>query len=173
VSEEQNKQRVPMAERPIAGVSTMGWATILAVVAVVFVVTFANLRGMALRENESHVQALLRAIGDRMSPEVLAAPPSDLRDWTDGQDGLAPDLTDVRWVGDEGDLLLRHGYLVEWRPATGGPMLVAWPTEHGLSGNRAFAWSPVRGLVELATPSSPWSGLERRPGAAQDLTPAQ
>ena len=161
--------RVPLAERPIAGVSTMGWATILAVVSVVFVLTFANLRGMALRENENHVQALLRALGERLSPEVLAAPPEDLRDWTDAQDGLAPELTDAQWVNEDGNLLLRHGYLVEWRPTARGPVLVAWPTEHGLSGNRAFAWHPTRGLVELASEAEPWSGIGRRPAADLDL----
>ncbi len=151
----------------------MGWATILAVVSVVFVVTFSNLRGMALRENENHAQALLRAIGERLSPEVMAAPPSDLRDWTEDQDGLAPDLTDARWVNDEGDLLLRHGYLVEWRPGIGGPVLVAWPADHGLSGNRAFAWLPGRGLVELAEGPLPWSGMERRPVGDLQLAPDQ
>lgn len=166
---ERDTGRIPIAERPIAGVSTMGWATILAVVAVVFVVTFSNLRGMALRENESHAEALLRAFGELLTPEVLADAPRDLQAWSAAQQGFDHELTDAHWVGDDGALLLRHGYLFEWRPSATGPLLVAWPTEHGLSGRRAFLWSPDGGVVTLPNEARAWSGMERRPGP--DLTP--
>lgn len=143
----------------------MGWATIIAVISVVFVVTFSNLRGMALRENESHAEALLRALGEVLSSEVLAAEAApSLREWTDERTELRGELTDARWL--EGDVLLRHGYLVEWRFGSAGPVLVAWPTERGLSGNRAFTWSPDDGLEVRANEDEAWSGLDQRPGAS-------
>ena len=144
----------------------MGLATLTGLFAVVVVITLSSLRGLAMRENETHVQALLEALGSSLNREVLAAPPTNLRELTEKDDSLAAELSDTRWSG---DLLFRHGYFVELLAPTEAdatsPTLVAWPSQHGRTGNRAFIWRPEGGLVIRANARSPWSGLEHPPSA--------
>jgi hypothetical protein len=146
----------------------MGLATLTAVFAVVIVITLSSLRGLAMRENESHVQALLEALGSSLTSEVLAAPPANLRALTEADKSLTSELSDTRWSG---DLLFRHGYFVELLAPAGAdtprPTLVAWPSQHGRTGNRAFIWRPEDGLAVRTNAKRPWSGLEHPPSALQ------
>jgi len=157
----------PSPERQLLGISTMGLATLTAVIAVVVVITLSSLRGLAMRENESHVQTLLSALGSSLTSEVMAAPPTNLRALTESDNSLAGELSDTRWSG---DLLFRHGYFVELmaplEAESTEPMLVAWPSQHGRTGKRAFIWRPESGLTVRANTETPWSGLENQPSAA-------
>ncbi len=151
------------SEPGLLGISTMGIATLTAVIAVVVVITLSSIRGLAMRENESHVKALLEALGSSLTSEVYAAPPRDLRDLTQRDASLSQELADTRWTG---ELFFRHGYFVELvREGVDGStgLLVAWPSQYGRTGNRAFLWSPEEGLVVRANSEDPWSGMESPP----------
>jgi len=155
-------------QRQLLGISSMGIATLVAVFAVVIVITLSSVRGLAMRENESHVQILLEAIGSSLTSEVHAAVPLDLRSLTESDESLASELEDTRWTG---DLLFRHGYFVELiDPSTteaAQPTLVAWPSRHGRTGNRAFIWRADRGLEVRPNAARPWSGLEHQPSGVE------
>ena len=138
----------------------MGVATLLAVFAVVIVITISSLRGIAIQENESHVQALLEALGKSWSSEVHAAPPESLKQLAESDASLERELNDSRWSGEN---LFRHGYLVKLVETSEGPTFVAWPSSHPNTGTRSFTWSPETGLQELETPKGPFSGLEHAP----------
>lgn len=144
----------------------MGLATLVGVIAVVVVITLSSLRGLAMRENETHVQALLKALGSSLTHEVQAAPPKDLRSLTEGDEALSAELSDTRWSG---DLLFRHGYFVELltplEEEGAEPVLVAWPSQRGRTGKRAFIWRPKSGLTVRANVREHWSGLEHQPRA--------
>lgn len=126
----------------------MGIATLVAIVAVAIVITLSSLRGLAMRENENHVQALMRALGESLNREVAAAPKS-LQALTESDTSLKSEMSDTRW---NGDLLFRHGYFIEMRPGKDGtkPELVAWPSREGHTGKRKFAWQSARGLRVVA-----------------------
>jgi len=152
------------------GISPMGVATLVAVFAVVIVITLSSLRGIAMQENEDHVQRLLRALGKSAASEVHAAPPADLRALTEADTGLERELNDSRWSGER---LFRHGYLVHMiHQGADGPVLVAWPADHGNTGNRAFMWTPTEGLRDLRSPDQPYSGLVNAPTPAELPLPA-
>ena len=139
----------------------MGMTTILAVFAVVIVITISSLRGIAIQENESHVQTLLRALGSSWSSEVHAAPPQTLRELTETDGSLTKELNDSRWTGER---LFRHGYLVQMvMQPSGLPTFVAWPSKHGRTGTRSFVWQPDGGLQAAEHQGQPWSGLENPP----------
>lgn len=141
----------------------MSTATVLAVFAVVIVVTMSSLRTIAIDENESHARHLLEALGTSATSEVHAAPPVDLKQLTDGDVSLERELNDSHWTG---ELLFRHGYLVEMvSGGPDGPIFFAWPSHYGRTGTEAFAWNAKHGLQRLEMPPVPFSGLDRRPSA--------
>jgi len=137
----------------------MGVATLTAVLAVVIAITLSSIRGLAMRENESHVKSLLEALGSSLTSEVHAAPPTNLRSLAEGDENLTRILLDTRWSG---ELLFRHGYFVEL-VAEDEATLVAWPSQYGRTGNRAFLWSPTTGLTIRANATDSWSGMEHQP----------
>ena len=152
----------------LSGLSTMGMATLIAVVAVVIVITLSSLRGMAVSENESHAKSLLAAIADSLSSEVFAAPPHSLEEVTKADDSLKSELTDGEFLTEDGRLYLRHGYLFEWRAQEAGAsgedmVLVAWPFDSGQTGNAAFGLSKNGKVQSIPSPNGGWSGLDNRP----------
>ena len=146
----------------------MGMATLLAVVAVVIVITLSSLRGMAVAENESHAKSLLHAIASSLQSEVFAAPPHSLEEVTQADDSLQAELTDGEFLTEDGRLYLRHGYLFEWRAqeatATGQDLvLVAWPFDSGQTGNAAFGLQKDGKVLATSIQEGGWRGLENRP----------
>jgi hypothetical protein len=146
----------------------MGLATLVAVVAVVIVITLSSLRGMAMAENETHARGLLGAIADSLNSEVFAAPPSSLEEVTMADESLKSNLTDGEFLTDDGHLYLRHGYLFEWRTpeaeaSTDSLILVAWPFDQGQTGKAAFGLSLDGKLVANPNAKGDWSGLDHRP----------
>ena len=133
----------------------MGVATLVAIVAVAIVITLSSLRGLAMRENESHVQTLLRALGESLNREVLAAESAgipiakSLQTLTETDQSLQSEMNDTRWSG---ELLFRHGYYVKLRQGPTGtePFLEAWPSREGRTGKRRFTWQATTGLSVIA-----------------------
>lgn len=160
---------LPSVERR-SGLSTIGMATLVAVVAVVIVITLSSLRGMAVSENESHAKSLLGAIADSLKSEVFAAPPNSLEEVTQADESLQSELTDGEFLTEDGRLYLRHGYLFEWRAQaaveSGEHMvLVAWPFDSGQTGNASFGLSQSGQVQSLPSPEGGWSGLDNPPAS--------
>lgn len=144
----------PSGDSPRA--SALGrYLTLVAIAAVVVVISLPRLREFALRENESDARALLARLGAKLEIHAAERPASvaalvsaaDAAD-TDDRGGLS------RWLGDaeylaEGRLLRRHGYLFDVAEGPDRRFVVrAWPWRAGRTGTLAFV-DPV-GAAPLA-----------------------
>jgi hypothetical protein len=148
-------RRLPLAD----------YLTILAIVAVVVVVTIPRLRGFAVRENETDAIRMLRALAMQPARAGHGVESNDLAHVVAGDSALRHRLEDIECLED--GTLRRHGYLFDMtmlRP--GEPMLRAWPWNHGQTGNDAFVWTPQRGLLWHANADGRFSGPGYAPGAA-------
>ncbi|HEX6882575.1 MAG TPA: hypothetical protein VF530_04285 [Planctomycetota bacterium] len=158
--------------RPVGtegGLTPSGTLSLLAVVAVLVVVSVPRLRGLALQENladaRATAQVLARALVERDASasvaldELLRSAPLD-------------SLSDAELLAD-GRLLRRHGYLFEltrlFAPADatwggseaerGLPAVRAWPWAHGRTGTKAYL--VLSDGTRLEHPNDPprWQGL--------------
>jgi len=144
----------------------MRWGDVvllLAVGAVVLLVSLPRLREFALRENESDAQSLLQRLGEAWSQDAYAA--ESVRGLLEATPSMEQRLEDVELL-QEGRLLRRHGYLFELRRTDAGVCAEAWPWEHGRTGLAAYRWTP-EGLAATPNSEGGWSGVDR--SAAPDL----
>lgn len=139
-------------------------ATLVAVVAVVVIISVPRLADFARRENERDVVRLLRSV-QPMLAEAQSSEPMPL-----GMQALVAHAPRFRRLFDdatyleEGTLLKRHGYLfelVQYDETEAHPQRLgvrAWPWKHGQTGFAAF-WvvsdGPVWGHLNS---NSSWSG---------------
>jgi hypothetical protein len=155
---------------------------LVAVAAVVVLVSLPLLRGLALRENERDAIRTIRLFGREVfagnTANAVAAPgvatprePSpSLEDslmalgaMVEGDDDLNRRLPDTRLV-DDGRRLFRHGYLFELVIAEDDtPLLLAWPYSHGETGLAAFVLGPDGELYGHPNRSARWSGPANPP----------
>lgn len=154
--------------RSIGGVSFSGALSLLAVAAVLVVVSLPRLRGLALAENEvdASATAQLLAVALRADEAANGAPPS----WREllARPELASVLSDGELVG-AGTLLRHHGYLFELtRLATGRSdapgartelAVRAWPWAHGATGEATFLATAGGTRLVHANESPCWQGL--------------
>jgi len=155
----------------VAGLTPSGSLSLLAVVAVLVVVSVPRLRGLALQENLADARATAQVLAHALAEheadagasvgldELLASAPLD-------------SLSDAEILA-EGRLLRRHGYLFEltrlFAPADatwGGPeaerglaAVRAWPWAHGRTGTKAYLI--LADGTRLEHPNDPprWQGL--------------
>lgn len=162
--------RLPAAgarlRRRLPGVDRL---TLVAVAALVVLVTLPRLRSIALRENELDairtLQLLAGELSDLRAPEALAAEraPRSVAGLLAGNPALARRLPDVDVL--DGGRLRRHGYLFELvTDRDGRPGLRAWPCAHGATGLGAFLFAPGEGLLGNPNEAARFSGPERPPG---------
>lgn len=155
----------------VAGLTPSGTLSLLAVVAVLIVVSVPRLRGLALQENladaRATAQVLARAWAERDPDSGASVGLEELL-------GSAPldSLSDAEILA-EGRLLRRHGYLFEltrlFAPADatwggpeaerGLPAVRAWPWAHGRTGTKAYL--VLSDGTRLEHPNDPprWQGL--------------
>lgn len=131
--------------------------TVLGVGALVVLVSLSLFRDLAERENERDAVQALLVIGR----ELRAAPPEPgvtLREWLVERPQLHRQLNDRRWL-DDGDRLLRHGYLFEWTRGEAGSMVLgAWPWDRHKTGRAAFLFETSNGVWKHANEQGGWSG---------------
>ncbi|MBI5431939.1 MAG: hypothetical protein HZA52_03805 [Planctomycetes bacterium] len=157
-----------MSAEEVARRSPSWWRylTLVAIAAVVVVISLPRLREFALRENENDARVLLGRLASTL--EVHAAErPAQVADLVAAGDGLAQWMTDAEYL-DDGRLLRRHGYLFDVVRGPGECLAVrAWPWRAGRTGSRVFVdfvgaaplvhpnagarWSGPTGAPELAT----------------------
>jgi hypothetical protein len=172
--------------RASSGLTFSGALSLLAVAAVLVVVSLPRLRGLALAENEAEARATTQLFAQALRSEAGAD--GRLPSWREllRRPELAGVLADGELVA-QGRLLRRHGYLFELTRlapslsvpsapcallagARGGlcSMLAvhAWPWSHGATGEAAFL--ATAGGAELVHPNEEprWQGLE---AAGRDL----
>jgi hypothetical protein len=162
-----------------AWISPSGAASLLAIAAVLVVISLPRLRGLALQENEADAaataQLLARAL-QRHESRATAVPA--LRELL-RQPELCK-LSDAELLV-EGRVLRRHGYLFEVTrlspvltapavpaalltgesAALGGLLAIrAWPWDHGTTGARTFLATEKGGRLVHANAPVVWEGLE-------------
>jgi hypothetical protein len=145
-----------------AGLSWTGALSVVAVVAVLVLVSLPRLHAFAVEENQTDASALTRHLVSAL--EQAADPHTPLVELVAGL-GMAANTDDLEWL-EGGRILRRHGYLFELdRPRAGGaPTLRAWPWAYGETGRVAFlgrAGEPVR---RHANAGGGWSGPTAPPG---------
>ena len=141
--------------------------TLVAVGLVVLLVSLPCLRDFAVRENEREARALLPRLAGLAGQKLETAEPAraaldpvlDIGRLFAARPGLAAGLPDAR-AGDDGRTLRHHGYVFAGlRPASGEEIaLVAWPWDHGRTGEQAYLFVPGRGLFEHPNAEGRWSG---------------
>lgn len=155
---------------------------LLALLAVLCVVTLTRLELFAVYENERDALRLLARLSSQLDQSNGWHGEAPLQSALGSLQDLPRGTQDAEWL--EGGRLLRwHGYLFALSPsAAGTAQLCAWPWKHGQTGVAAYASAPGLGLVGHAnpaaapgvwakgnaadsdqTPVGPWSGLEHRP----------
>lgn len=143
-------------------------AVLAAVGLVVLLVSLPRLRAFALRENETDARTLIARLGELCASDLATRDPSarevgsltSLSDVFARAPQLAARLEDAEWLED-GAVLRRHGYLFEFARHESGPVLFAWPWEHGRTGSRAFRWR-MGALEGHPNSAGGWSGLHAR-----------
>ena len=157
--------------------------TLVAVGLVVLLVSLPCLRDFAVRENEREARALLPRLAGLAGQKLETAEPAraaldpvldpvlDIGRLFAARPGLAAGLPDAR-AGDDGRTLRHHGYVFAGlRAASGGRVaLLAWPWDHGRTGEQAYLFLPGQGLFEHPNPGGRWSGA-RGPELDELATP--
>jgi hypothetical protein len=171
------------------GLSAAGFFSLVAVLAVLVVVSVPRLRGLAVRENEADARQtaeLLVAALRRMELEPGEVPA--MREVTRRPE-LARVLSDADLLA-EGRLLRRHGYLFEVTcvnpplslaaPAalltgSGAELLQAiavraWPWAHGATGETAFLVTAGGARLRHANADAQWEGTSAAGTRLHDLS---
>jgi hypothetical protein len=157
------------------GLSLGAAVSMVAVIAVLILVSLPRLQAFALEENEADAAALTRVLGRALADE-RPAPPS-LAGLVE-EAGLDPAHDDLEWL-EGGRLLRRHGYLFELPAHPAGTALRAWPWTYGDTGRAAFVFRRAQGVLRHGNPSGAWTGPGRPPAGlepgwvlvAEDLDP--
>jgi hypothetical protein len=179
---------VVAAGRRLGALSRSGALCLLAVVAVLVVVSLPRLRGMALQENEVDARATAQILGRALRElEARAARDPQLHELI----GLPElrGLADVELLA-EGAVLRRHGYLFEVtrlppalaaRAASAGAVqgetgsagsvlaIHAWPWELGTTGFVSFLLTPTGGELLLPGSAAVREGLRGAGGTLSAL----
>jgi hypothetical protein len=148
-----------MEDEAERGLSFGAGASVVAVIALLVLVSLPRLQAFALEENETDAAALTRVLG-RALAEERAAPPS-LAGLVE-EAGLDPGHDDLEWL-EGGRLLRRHGYLFELSAHPAGAALAAWPWTYGDTGRAAFVFRCDQGMLRHGNPSGAWTGPGRSP----------
>jgi len=161
----------------LLGLSPLGMVTLLAITAVLVVVSLPRLHGFAVRENERDAlltaQLLARALGEHSD-----APPESVAALVAAAD-LQRQLADADYLAD-GQLLRRHGYLFRFATLAPGmdlppttaatvlaaapagsaprPVVVAWPWAAPRTGREVLVASPEGRVWSHPNPVGTWSG---------------
>ena len=145
------------------GISLGAAASVVAVIAVLVVVSLPRLQAFALGENEADAAALTRVLGRELAEE--GSPSLSLASLVE-EAGLDPKHDDLEWL-DGGRLLRRHGYLFELTANKAGAALCAWPWTYGDTGRAAFVFRRDRGMLRHGNPSGAWTGPARPPAGLE------
>jgi len=166
----------PVRLRP--GLSPSGSFCLLAVIAVLVVVSLPRLRGIALQENEVDARATAALLAHevaRLSAEDGPPPIAELV----RSSGLSLTLSDVELLED-GALLRRHGYLFQLvrlplslsfacatltpdtDPRPSGLAVRAWPWKHGATGSAAFLVTEAGAVYTHPNQPVRWEGVAGR-----------
>jgi hypothetical protein len=156
--------------RRFMGLRLTGLFAIVAVAAVVCLVTLPRLADYVRHTNEADARATLALLGPICFPGLCevhedCAVPGDcvlasgsLEELSCASGSLRHRMSDARVVEDEARLLY-HGYLFELRKVEGqGTWLVASPRRKAFTGESTYAWSPSDGLL-LADAAGAWSPI--------------
>jgi hypothetical protein len=161
---------------------------LLALLAVLTVVTLTRLDLFAVYENERDALRLLERLSAQLDETGSWQSSPALQSALGNPSDLPRGTQDAEWLED-GQLLRWHGYLFALATGSDGAVhLIAWPWKHGRTGVAAYASAPGLGLVGHsnrstgggvfaretsaagAAPSAPnasakgpWSGLQNRP----------
>jgi hypothetical protein len=183
VLQEREFEHATERHRLPGGLSPSGALSLLAVVAVLIVVSVPRLRGIALQENEVDARATAQLLAGALRGEAPGAAPS-LRELLQ-RDELSGALSDAELLA-SGRILRRHGYLFELtrlplglslaaspllflrpEPAALGPMpaVRAWPWKRGSTGAASFLVTSAG--ATLVRSDLPWEGPDDA-GAAID-----
>lgn len=154
------------AETPRLSPSWGRYLTLVAIAAVVVVISLPRLREFALRENESDARALLSRLAATL--EVHAAEtPRAVEELVRADGGLAQWTTDGEYLED-GRLLRRHGYLFDVTFGADHRWAVrAWPWRAGRTGTRAFVDVAGAALVVHPNDGARYSGLRGAPNVGE------
>lgn len=138
----------PLRAHPsrLGRLQTLDLAILIAVVAVVVIVSLPRLTAFARRENEADAQRLVRRMAELFDDDATAAaPPGSTLELFERMPRAARRQFEDQTVLDNGRLVLRHGYYFEFVhvPAfagdTHGVMAVrAWPERLSKSGAPVF-----------------------------------
>lgn len=143
-------------------------AVLVAVCALVFLVSLPRLQGIAIQENELDALRALELLARELEPAAgRGAVPEEIGALLSEGCVLRRRLGDVDLLSD-GRLALRHGYLFELAPLRDGRTAVrAWPWRHGSTGFAAFVARPGEGILghpnDGSSSSGCWSGPHSRP----------
>jgi len=148
---------------------------LVAIGAVVLVVSFPRLRDWTVRSNEFDARATLALLASELfgASEVHAAQPSSLGERFLEHEELRHRLTDARVLAD-GERLAYHGYVFDLAQAESGPRILAWPRAGGASGVQVYALDLSGKLYEHNAPerfragARPFERADEWSVAAQD-----
>lgn len=157
-------------------------ATLVAVVAVVVVISLPRLADFARRENqEDAVRLARRLMAERERQAAGAAAPTRVQELVAGLPPSAQrQLDDLAFLRD-GELLRRHGYLFELFAAGdesgaqggGGVWAVrAWPWRAGETGAKAYLALSSKLVFEHTHPPAEWSGPDHAPDTGPPMPEA-
>lgn len=161
------------------GLTVSGAISLLAVVAVLIVVSLPRLRGLAVQENEGDARATAQLLAGALGePPSQGGPVPKIADLLRRPELLS--LSDAELFAD-GRVLRRHGYLFEVahfsppaaRPGAlealpGCPAIRAWPWAHGRTGIAAYVVAADGTSLEHENQPPLWQGPEAAGSALLD-----
>ena len=160
-----------------AGLSPSGTLSLLAIAAVLVVVSVPSLRGLAVQENEADARATAQLLARALrAAEEPGTPAPSLRAIL-REPELAGVLADAELLA-KGSVLRRHGYLFEivqfargLEPgAVGGRLAIrAWPWDRGSTGEAGVLVTSAGACLVPPTPAPRWEGLESAGVALEQL----
>jgi hypothetical protein len=135
--------------------------TLVAVLALVVVVTIPHLRSMAIRANERDARVMLTWLGEELAKLAPAEMPADLPALLKRVPRAARRIPDARVL--PSGLVAHHGYYLRLMlPPHGQPELCAWPCQLDRTGRAAYAWTSGS-LYENPNATPGWSGEAQPP----------
>lgn len=148
------------------GWTPAGVSSLVAIVAVIVLVSLPRLHAFAVEENETDAAVLARRLAQALGDAPGDGQPASLAALVD-ELGMRDRTDDLEWLAD-GRVLRRHGYLFELDPPHAAPRaLRAWPWSYGATGRTAFLAHPSDGVRRHANDDGSWSGVARPPHGSE------